>query len=203
MECPCAPGTRPLLPLSRNGTGKTQTVATFVLVHGGNMSGATWNRLAGRVDFSPGDMLGPRCRDGTVSFLASRGHAVLAPALADERTTGLSGHVAQVTGLIRERCPGAVILVGHSYRGMVITGTAAAVPERVSHMVSVDAALPDPGQSLFDLFLSTGCDPSTVRGLEPADAYMERTRFDPQRSAGIPRTSISCTKNDFSAIRGI
>lgn len=128
----------------------------------------------------PGGLPGRPCRDGTIPFPASRDHAALAPALADGRTTGLSGHCAQVIGLARERCAGGVIPVGHSDGGMVITGAAPAVPERVSHMVCPDAALPD-------LFLSAGCSPSTVAGLQQAKAYVERIGFDPKRSAGIPR----------------
>ncbi len=80
---------------------------------------------------------------------------------------------------------------------MVITGAAPAVPERVSHRVYLDAALPDPGRSLLDLFLSAGCDLTTVPGRKQAKSYVERIGFDPKRSSGIPRACISCTKSDY------
>ena len=44
-----------------------------------------------------------------------------------------------------------VILVGHSYGGMVITGAADRVPERVGRLVFLDAANPLNGQSLADV----------------------------------------------------
>jgi pimeloyl-ACP methyl ester carboxylesterase len=43
-----------------------------------------------------------------------------------------------------------VILVGASYGGMVITGVAGVVPERLAHLVYLDAFRPAPGQSAFD-----------------------------------------------------
>jgi pimeloyl-ACP methyl ester carboxylesterase len=55
-----------------------------------------------------------------------------------------------------------VILVGHSYGGMVITGFAARMAKRIRRLVYLDAALPDPGQSLFDVLASGGVDPMSV-----------------------------------------
>jgi hypothetical protein len=57
----------------------------FVLVHGGNISTDTWNRLAKRTVYPPGGLLGPHCWDGTVSFLEAHGHPSFAPALGDEK----------------------------------------------------------------------------------------------------------------------
>ncbi|MDI6899231.1 MAG: hypothetical protein QMC82_05335 [Methanolinea sp.] len=91
-----------LIAFARTGKEGTQAVAPLGLVHGGNM---------------PGGLPGRPCRDGTIPFPASRGHAALAPALPDGRTTGLSGHGAQVIGLARERCAGGVIPAGDSGDG--------------------------------------------------------------------------------------
>jgi pimeloyl-ACP methyl ester carboxylesterase len=44
-----------------------------------------------------------------------------------------------------------VILVGHSYGGMVITGVADRAPDRVGHLVYLDAATPVDGESLAEL----------------------------------------------------
>jgi pimeloyl-ACP methyl ester carboxylesterase len=44
-----------------------------------------------------------------------------------------------------------VVLVGKSYAGMVITGVAARSPERLAHLVYLDAAVPQDGQSLADV----------------------------------------------------
>lgn len=47
-----------------------------------------------------------------------------------------------------------MVLVGHSYGGMVITVVAAEMPEKINSRVYIDAAFPDPGQSLFDIITS-------------------------------------------------
>lgn len=49
-----------------------------------------------------------------------------------------------------------VILVGHSYSGMVVTGVTAQLPERVAHLVYLDAIVPRPGQSFFDDWSAAG-----------------------------------------------
>ena len=40
-----------------------------------------------------------------------------------------------------------VVLVGHSYGGMVITGVMDRVPERIKHVVYLDAAVPEDGMA--------------------------------------------------------
>src|SRR5690606_928126 len=54
-------------------------------------------------------------------------------------------------GVIRFEDLRDLILIGHSYGGMVATHVAAAVPERVRQLVYLDAFAPRSGQSLFDL----------------------------------------------------
>ncbi|MGF3496647.1 MAG: hypothetical protein ACQXXC_03350 [Methanolinea tarda] len=190
MEHPGAPARIPLSRLPGPGKGRRRQSLPL-----GSSTAGTCRERHGTGP--PGGLPGRPCRDGTIPFPASRGHAALAPALPDGRTTGLSGHGAQVIGLVRERCAGGVIPAGDSYGGMVITGAAPAVPERVSHRVYLDAALPDPGRSLLELFLSAGCDLATVPGRKQAKSYVERIGFDPKRTAGIPRACISCTKSDY------
>ena len=48
---------------------------------------------------------------------------------------GLDTHIQDIVGLITEKNLRGVILVGHSYGGMVITGVVDAVPERIAHLV--------------------------------------------------------------------
>ena len=64
---------------------------------------------------------------------------------------------------------------------MVITGVAAKMPGRIGRLVYVDAALPDPGQSLFDIIVSGGSDPMSFAGLEPAAPYVEKLQFKPRK----------------------
>jgi len=56
-----------------------------------------------------------------------------------------------------------VILVGHSYGGMVIGGVAEKIPDRIERMVSLDGYIPEDGKTAFDL----------IPGLE--DAYKKRS----------------------------
>ena len=48
---------------------------------------------------------------------------------------GLETHIQDIVGLLEEKDLHGVILVGHSYGAMVITGVIDAVPERIAHLV--------------------------------------------------------------------
>ena len=177
-------------------------MANYVLVQGGNMSTDTWNKLAGRDDYPPGGHLGGRYWNGTVSALTAHHHCVFAPTLKDENTTTLTGDIEQICALITEHDLKEVILVGHSYGGMVITGVADRMADRIRRLVYLDAALPDPGQSLYDLLnmglsTSSGSDPLIP---EPAPPYVERLQFDAAGIQALPKTYILCTKSDFIAV---
>jgi pimeloyl-ACP methyl ester carboxylesterase len=71
------------------------------------------------------------------------------------REIGLAGHVADVLALVEAEELGEVMLVGHSYGGMVITGAADALlargTVRLTHLVYVDAVVPLPGESWSSL----------------------------------------------------
>jgi pimeloyl-ACP methyl ester carboxylesterase len=60
-------------------------------------------------------------------------------------------HINDVLGVIEFEDLRDCILVGHSYGGMVATGVADRVPERIQHVIYLDAFVPGNGQSLFDL----------------------------------------------------
>lgn len=174
--------------------------ANYVLIHGGNMTTDTWNNLARRNDYPPGGHLGGKVWDSIIPALTAHGHRVFAPILLDEYSCNLTDHIGQICALIVENDLRDVILVGHSYGGMIITGTAASMADRISHLVYVDAALPDPGQSLFDIIASGGCDPMSFAGLEPAAPYVEKLQFDAQKIKLLPKTYILGTKSEFAAV---
>jgi pimeloyl-ACP methyl ester carboxylesterase len=64
----------------------------------------------------------------------------------------LTTHIKDIVNLLFYEDLWNVILVGHSYAGMVITGVASEVPQRLRQLVYLDAYLPEPGQSEFDLW---------------------------------------------------
>lgn len=114
-------------------------MATFVLVHGAWSGGWCYGRVA--------------------DMLRAEGHRVFTPTLTGqgERShllTGavnLSTHIADVAGVFANEELDGAVLAGHSYGGMVITGVADRMPEKIAALVYLDAFLPEDGQSLFDL----------------------------------------------------
>ncbi|WP_428407225.1 alpha/beta fold hydrolase [Hyphococcus sp.] len=115
--------------------------ATFVLVHG-----AWW----------AGDWL---WRDVT-DRLRADGHRVYAPVLTGigprEHLAGigvdLSTHILDVVTLIKREELTDIVLVGHSYGGMVVSGVAEKVPaETIRSIVYLDAFLPENGESLASI----------------------------------------------------
>jgi len=88
-----------------------------------------------------------------------RGHTVFTPTLTGqgERShllTGmvnLSTHIEDILAVFHYEGLRNVVLAGHSYGGMAITGVADRIPELISSLVYLDAFLPEDGQSLFDI----------------------------------------------------
>ncbi len=64
---------------------------------------------------------------------------------------GLATHIDDVVNYILFEDLHDVILLGHSYGGMVITGVADRIPERIARLVYLDATLPENGESLLQL----------------------------------------------------
>jgi len=92
-------------------------------------------------------------------LLRSAGHEVFAPTLTGlgDRAhlagplVNLSTHVRDVVNLVRYEDLTDIVLVGHSYGGMVITGAVDPLADRIAHLVYVDAFVPADGQSLYAL----------------------------------------------------
>jgi pimeloyl-ACP methyl ester carboxylesterase len=92
-------------------------------------------------------------------MLRAKGHRVFTPTLTGQGershlltgSVNLSTHIADVLGVLRYEGLSGVVLAGHSYGGMVITGVADRVPELVSSLVYLDAFIPEDGQSAFDI----------------------------------------------------
>ena len=65
------------------------------------------------------------------------------------RDIGLDTHVADIVGLLESEDLRDVVLVGHSYGGMVVTAVAERAAQRISGLY-LDAFLPDAGKALGD-----------------------------------------------------
>jgi pimeloyl-ACP methyl ester carboxylesterase len=114
-------------------------MATFVLVHGAWHGGWCYARVARKLRAAGHEVYTP-----THTGVGERSH------LAEMKIT-LSTHIQDIVNVIEYENLSDVILCGHSYGGMVITGVAARIGERVRTLFYLDAFLPEDGQSLFDL----------------------------------------------------
>ena len=114
------------------------TKATFVLVHGAWHGGWCWKKLTPLLRAAGHEVYTP-----TLTGLGDRAH-LLSPEI------GLNTHIADIAALLEYEDLHNVILVGHSYGGMVITGVADVAAPRLAHLVFLDAFIPQDGQSLFD-----------------------------------------------------
>jgi pimeloyl-ACP methyl ester carboxylesterase len=131
------------------------SVTTFVLIAGAGLGGWTWQKVTRRLE--------------------ARGHQVYATTLtgSGERAhlltpeVDLETHVTDVVGTLAFEDLRDVVLVGHSYGGVVATGVADRVSDRVSKLVYVDAPM---GRSHLEVFPGAA-DPDifpreTVDGIE-------------------------------------
>ena len=114
-------------------------MATYVLVHGGGHGGWCYQKVARRLRAEGHEVHAP-----SLTGLADRSH-LLDPGI------DLDTHITDVVNLLRYEDLSEVILVGHSYGGMVITGIADRAADRVGRLVYLDAANPRNGQSLVDV----------------------------------------------------
>lgn len=109
----------------------------------------------------PGMCHGAWCFDDLAASLRAAGHHVLAITLTGvaERSHLLVGavnldtHITDVLAAIRHdsAADDRLILVGHSYGGMVIAGVADRIPDRVDSLVFLDAVVPHDGEACWDL----------------------------------------------------
>jgi pimeloyl-ACP methyl ester carboxylesterase len=87
--------------------------------------------------------------------------------------TDLDTHIQDVVGTLEAEDVQGAVLVGHSYGGMVITGVADRVPERVGLRVVLDGLIPEDGQSAADLTGGIGTG-DTGPLLSPDEAGQDR-----------------------------
>ncbi|GAB3160151.1 alpha/beta fold hydrolase [Amycolatopsis stemonae] len=187
-------------------------MSTFLLVHGAWHAGRCWDRV--------------------VPLLESAGHRVLAPSLTGYGETahllspevGLGTHVDDVVRLLEGEHD--VVLVGHSYAGLVISGAADRVPERIARLVFLDAMVPEDGETAADVIPMTKqlvdaavdgwrvppmglfgvTDPDDVAWLrsmlsdQPVRCLTEPVRLTNPAAKAIPRTHIHCVGGPPSGI---
>ncbi|MBO9616462.1 MAG: alpha/beta hydrolase [Dyadobacter sp.] len=176
---------------------------TFVLVHGAWSGG--WDYA--RVD----------------SILTARGDLVYRPTLTGlgERVhlsnakINLTTYINDVVNVIRFENLSDVVLVGHSFGGMVISGVAEQLPDRISRLIYLDAMVPNDGESARDVcgkiwdgmiapfvrdslvlypFGATSQSPP-MDVPQPLGTYLEPLRISNPAVRHIPTSFIAMTKN--------
>src|SRR5262249_25939706 len=114
-------------------------MSTYVLIHGAWHGAWCWERV------SP--------------HLTAAGHRVIAPDLAgldgiSSRVPGdvsLQDHVDGVVAMLEEHDLRDVVLVGHSYAGLIVRQVADRVPDRVARLILLDAWSAPDGKSIADV----------------------------------------------------
>lgn len=194
------------------------TPHTYVLVHGAWHGGWSWSTVADRLRQAGHQVFTP-----TLPGLAER-RDLLGPAIT------LSAFIQDLCDTLTRHDLHHVILVGHSFGGLVISGAADRVPERIRRLVYLDAFLLPPGKSTFDTLPDAivqrleqsaadtgGIAPPRPESLgltEPADIAYVRERMTPHpigtyREAlhlehplgnGLPTTYLRCVQPPFQAV---
>lgn len=115
---------------------QTPAPSTFVIVPGMWSGGWDWRRVDSLLTAR-----GHRVYRITLSGLGERVHLASAG-------VGLATHIADVANTITWEQLTDVVLVGHSYGGMVISGVAEQIPDRIRRLVYVEAFVPESGESV-------------------------------------------------------
>jgi pimeloyl-ACP methyl ester carboxylesterase len=114
-------------------------MATFVVAHGAWSAGWAWKKMRPLMRAAGHELWTP-----SYTGLGERAHLAHAE-------VSLDTHIRDIVGVIEMENLNDVILIGHSYGGMVATGVADRARARVSQLVYLDAFAPVGGQAVFDL----------------------------------------------------
>jgi pimeloyl-ACP methyl ester carboxylesterase len=110
-------------------------MADFVLVHGAWHGAWCWRRIVDALQAQ-----GHRAFAVTLTGVGDRAH-LMSPLIT------LETHIADVANTIEAEELQQVVLAVHSYAGMIGTALADRMPQRLKHLVYVDAVVPRPGES--------------------------------------------------------
>ena len=135
---------------------------TIVLVHGAWADGSSWNAVS--------------------TELQGQGFTVLTP---PNLLHGVAGDAAYVASFLAQRTTGPVVLVGHSYGGVVITNAGTAGGD-VKALVYVDAFIPEVGETVFQILADRA-----PRSTFPIRRPFWTSSATPELPKGTPRRSSS------------
>ncbi|MDM0074820.1 alpha/beta hydrolase [Variovorax sp. J2P1-59] len=148
-------------------------MAKFVLVHGAFQGGWVYARVARLLREAGHEVYTP-----TLTGLGERSHLA-------HQAINLDTHIQDIVSVFRHEEISDAILCGHSYGGMVITGVAGEIGERIRTLFYIDAYAPADGQSLLD-----------ITGAETALAFLEQARQSGGMIPPIPAEIFNVNKED-------
>lgn len=154
-------------------------MSIYVLVHGGDRDGTIWNPIT--------------------AYLEERGHTVYAPSMSSVTRASLHQNIDEVLDVFSTNSLQDVILCGHSYGAMVITGVCDKIPNKVEQLVFVDSAIPEDGKSLYGMFSESGFDYKNY-GLTADPACLETLHFDEEEFFKKPKAYVHCLQSEFLSI---
>lgn len=114
-------------------------MGTFLVCHGGWTAGWAWKKVRPLLRAGGHEVFTP-----SYTGLGERAHLV-------SPTIDVETHISDILGVIEYEGLENITLVGHSYGGMVATGVADRIPNKIGHLVYLDAFVPSDGQSVDDL----------------------------------------------------
>jgi pimeloyl-ACP methyl ester carboxylesterase len=136
LQIACALALQPSLMLS---TFAASSPHTFLVAHGAWSAGWSWRKMHPLITNAGHRLITP-----SYTGLGERAH--LANSSID-----LEVHIQDLLAVIKYEQLHNIVLVAHSYGGMVATAVIDRVPELISKLIYVDAFVPKNGESLFDL----------------------------------------------------
>lgn len=159
-------------------------MATFVLVHGMWAGGWYWQQVAPLLRAAGQDVLTP-----TLTGLGERSHLA-------RPDVDLETHVADIENVLVYEDLHDVILVGHSYAGMIVRGVADRAAERLRMLVYLDAFVPQDGERVLDIWpaayrpdfeaMAAGLDGWRIPTLDPGDEDPEIVAWEAGRATPHP-----------------
>lgn len=152
-------------------------MATFVLVHGAFQGGWVYARVARLLREAGHDVYTP-----TLTGLGERSHLA-------HHAINLDTHIQDIVGVFKYENINDVILCGHSYGGMVITGVASQIGERIRTLVYLDAHAPLDGQSLMD-----------IAGADTALAWLDQANRNEGMIPAIPAAAFNVNEQDTALV---
>lgn len=129
-------------PVAANPLSAESKHRVYVIVHGAGGGGWSWKSVGWLLTLKGHTVYRP-----TLTGLGEKVHL----ATAD---TDLTTHINDIANLIRFEKLNDIVLVGHSYGGIVITGVMDLMPEHIGHAIFLDAPVPDDGMAGVDIWKS-------------------------------------------------